>query len=174
MILSVGRIAPIKNLDTLVYAAELLDDVPIVLVGGWDESGYKEELEHVGMGMDLTFTGPQPVSSVVDWYHKCTVHVNCCPTRGSLDKAPLEAMACGALSLSSVEGYRETFGIFADDLLFRFRDPGHLAGKLEMWLSTPAKVRYDIGQYLRAQVAKHHEHFTTPLWSSKRRPPAWL
>ena len=68
------------------------------------------------------------------WYRRCAVHVNLTPT-GSGDKVAWEAMSCGKLSVAANEGFRMTFGRYANLLLFRHRDAESLAARLRWALS---------------------------------------
>jgi glycosyltransferase involved in cell wall biosynthesis len=75
---------------------------------------------------------------------------------GSGDKVVWEVMSCGKISLAANEGFRETFGTYADLLLFRYQDANHLANRLLWALSADAKERQRMGVYLREQVVKMH------------------
>ena len=166
LILSVGRLSPIKNLDTLLQALASLRDQGIpsqcVLVRGCPPHHlpYVEKLrqmvQRLGLEKLVHLSGPASQSEVVPWYRQCAVHVNCSPRNNAIDKAPLEAMACGVPSLSSAEGYRETFGRYADDLLFPQGDAVKLTERLSRLLSLSAAERQEMGAYLRQQVIQYH------------------
>ncbi len=166
LILSVGRLSPIKDLDTLLQALVPLRNQGIfsqcVLVGGSPPHHlpYAEKLRQMAQRLGLEklvhFSGPASQLEVVSWYRRCAVHVNCSPRNNAIDKAPLEAMACGVPSLSSAESYRETFGRYADDLLFPQGNAKKLAERLSRLLSLSAAERQEMGAYLRQQVIQHH------------------
>ncbi len=143
LLLSVGRLSPIKDLMTLIEAVLLLRqqgyDVRCVFVGDAPERdrSYAEhvnnEVERLGLGKAVQFAGAMPLEQVVKRYRQCLVHLNCSPT-GALDKAALEAMACGKLSVVSNEGFDETLGKWKDQLLFQHGNAGDLTQKLKVLL----------------------------------------
>ena len=79
------------------------------------------------------------------------------------DKVALEAMACGKPSLVANEGFRETLGKFENQLLFRFRDPAHLAEKLSALLELCERDRNEIGNYLAQRINQLHSMFHLSL-----------
>ncbi len=110
----------------------------------------------MGFGKIILLLGAIPPSEIVQWYRRCLAHVNLCPP-GGLDKAALEAMACGKPCLVANEGFRETLGHWASHLLFR---PGHaedLAYKLEKLLAMSESHRRAIGTDLRHSVIEQHD-----------------
>ena len=68
----------------------------------------------------------------------------------------LEAMACGKPCLVANEGFKETLGKFADDLLFRHGDAEHLAEKLMALLELSERGREEMGLYLRQRIIELH------------------
>jgi glycosyltransferase involved in cell wall biosynthesis len=88
-------------------------------------------------------------------YRCCTVYVNLTPT-GFGDKVALEAMACGKVCLAANTGFRETLGIYAEQLLFTHANPQDLAQKLVAILALVEKQRQIMGDYLRQQIIKYH------------------
>ena len=166
LLLSVGRLSPIKDLLTFVRAVHLLRqwgyDLQAALIGDAPERDHlyteqiKSEVERLGLNSVVQFAGAVPHGRVVRWYRRCVAHINCSPSDHSLDKAALEAIACGKPSLSSTLGFRETMGQWADWLLFRQGDAGDLAKKLKALLELSAAEREGIGLYLREQVIQMH------------------
>lgn len=166
LLLSVGRLSPIKDLMTLIDAIYLLQqkgyEVDCALVGNSParDSAYeeiiRERVRHLGLGSSVSFIGPVPNAKVISWYRKCLAHVNCSPADHSIDKAPLEAMACGKLSLSSTLAFRETMGKYADLLLFQHRSPNDLARKVERLLSLSQNEVRAMGFELRQRVVDQH------------------
>jgi glycosyltransferase involved in cell wall biosynthesis len=166
LLLSVGRMSPIKDTLTLVEAVHLLHgrgyNVHCALVGGAPngddayEVAVRQRVQALGLEGSLQFIGPVPYRQVAPWYRRSFAHVNCSPPDHSLDKAVLEAMACGKASLSSTQGFRETMGAWADVLLFEHANPHDLATKLEWLLQSRDHERQTLGMSLRASVLKRH------------------
>jgi glycosyltransferase involved in cell wall biosynthesis len=165
LLLSVGRLSPIKDLITLLEAVCLLRqrkyDVRCALVGDAPERDrfyagqVKNKIEYLGLAGIVQLAGAVPQQQVVSWYGRCFAHVNLCPT-GALDKAALEAMACGKPSLVANEGFRETLGPWGCRLLFRHGDPGDLSRKIEWLLQQSGVERSLIGEDLRQVVLARH------------------
>lgn len=167
MILCVGRISPIKYHPTLIKAAALLRErwsgpFQVVILGNpasrQDES-YARSLRESVRSLDLEdlvhFQPGVPVTQLPPWYRRAAVHVNLTPT-GFGDKVALESMACGRPCLTANEGFRETLGDYAFELLYRHGSPEDLAGKLEVLLQKKADELNTMGAYLRQQVSQKH------------------
>jgi glycosyltransferase involved in cell wall biosynthesis len=167
VILCVGRLSPVKDHPTLLKAALLLRQrlgrpFRVVIVGGaaspGDESyiqSLHEQVKELGLQDVVCFEPGVSVERLPFWYRRCAVHVNMTPT-GSGDKVVWEAMSCGKLSLAANEGFRETFGRYADLLLFRYQDAEGLADGLRRALSLNGIERERMETYLREQVVKMH------------------
>jgi glycosyltransferase involved in cell wall biosynthesis len=166
LFVSVGRLSPIKDSVTFVRAVYLLHqkgyDVQAALVGDTPERDrlyaeqVRNEVERLGLSEVVKFLGPLLQVQVVTWYRRCLAHVNCSPLDHSLDKAPLETMACGKPSFSSTAGFRETMGRWAERFLFRHNDPEDLAARLEWLLQLNDAERQAIGTDLRHRVVGRH------------------
>lgn len=167
LLLSVGRISRIKDLVTLIEAIRLLRErghsVRCALVGSSPDqkNAYAEEVRQkvqaLGLVKSMQFIGPVPNHQVAQWYQRSFAHVNCSPPDHSLDKAVLEAMACGKPSLSSTLGFKETIGEWADRLIFQHGNPDDLARKIEELLRLSDGERQAMGMYLRESVMKRHD-----------------
>jgi glycosyltransferase involved in cell wall biosynthesis len=163
LVVHVGRLSPVKDVDTLVRAAALLaGDVRVALVGGAPagHGAYEEHLRRLvaseGLEGTVTFVGPVAPDAARDWYRAATVHVNV-TGEGSFDKTALEAMACGRPSVVVNESFRDTLGPWAPRLLVPARDPGALAGCLRDLLGAPGGELDAIGADLRARVVERHD-----------------
>lgn len=164
-LLSVGRLSPIKDPITLVKAVQLLRnrgfDIECSLVGNASERDHdyavavREKVEEWGLDGIVRFAGSVSGGRVVDSYRNCFAHINLCPT-GALDKAALEAMACGKPSIVANEGFRPTLGPWANRLLFRHGDPYDLSLKLESVLRLSRDEHEEMGRALRRSVVQHH------------------
>ena len=168
IILCVGRISPVKDLTSLLHATARLrkrsiKPFRVVIVGGpltAEDEAYVISLKKLSEQLDLngflSFEGPVPHGEeLVNWYRRCTVHVNLTPL-GSGDKAMLEAMSCGKISLAANEGFREVLGDVAEKVLFHSGDVEDLAQKLLWALNLASEDRNRIGLSLRERVIKMH------------------
>ncbi len=166
LLLSVGRLSPIKGLMTLLEAVALLRqkglDVVCALVGDPTEhdAAYAESLRararELGLEGAVRFVGAVDNTETVAWYRRCALHINCSPADHSLDKAALEAMACGKPSLSSTRGFRETMGDWAAQLLFVQDDAHDLALKIEHVLQMEQAEREKMSGQLCDSIAGQH------------------
>lgn len=166
-ILCFGRLSPVKDHPTLLKAAwRLRQSWPkpfrVVIIGGpalpRDESyvhSLYEKVKELGLEDTVHFEPPVSKESLPLWYRGCTIYVNLTPA-GFVDKVALQAMSCGKPSVVANEGFRETLGKHANDLLFRHGDAEDLAKKLMGLLALSDKDRDRIGLDLRQQVTRMH------------------
>ncbi len=151
---AIGRITPIKNLDTLIEAAALLRDdgtkIRITIVGEPVTPGdieYKEKLTRLVADKHLEsvvdFRGKVSVEDLPSCYWKSDISINLCPT-GGLDKVVLESMASGTPVIVSNEAFRGHFGAYANDLIFRERDGKDCAEKIKVILRAQIKKPFPI------------------------------
>ena len=165
-ILSVGRISPIKNYETLINAAEILKNRGLhsktEIVGQPVMPGdhkYFEFLKNQVVSRNLEdsikFTGLVPYSQIAGYYKDADLVVNLTP-RGGIDKTVLEAMASGALVLVSNRVFDKILGPYADDLIFRENDAEDLAAKLKKLNDLSSPERFKISDYLKSEVLQNH------------------
>ena len=97
IVVFVGLIVPVKGVDVLVRALQLLDDERLlcVLVGGGPLSDeLQEESERAGMADRVLFCGAQPTADIPLWLNAADVLV--LPSRSEgRPNVVLEAQACG-------------------------------------------------------------------------------
>jgi len=165
LLLSVGRLSPIKDLLTLVEAVHLLQqrghEVRCDLVGEPTEHDgeyllrLRQRVAELDVGELIRFLGAIPFTETIQSYHRCFAHVNLSPT-GGLDKAALEAMACGKPCLVANEGFRVTLGHWASHLLFRQGSVEDLVDQLERLLAMSESQRRAMGTDLRKSVIEQH------------------
>ncbi len=146
-IVSVGRITPIKHLETIIDALALLREQDVLarldLIGepsvGSDRD-YKEKLtaliEKHGLQEQVSFLGPIKNPEMPAVYPRYDLSVNACPT-GGIDKAVLESMASGVIVLVCNEGFRSYFDELSPELIFTFENPNDLATKIQSLISIP-------------------------------------
>lgn len=161
-IISVGRITPIKNYETLLGAAKILKekacDFTIRIVGrpvmsrDWQyEKQLKEIVQRDELGM-IEFTGFVPYSQIVDYYHQANLAINLAPT-GGLDKAVLEAMSCGIPVLVSNQAFAEYLGPYTDVSIFEFNNAQDLAEHIQRIVKLDQQ---EIGDYMRKVILNYH------------------
>ncbi|MHA1712709.1 MAG: glycosyltransferase family 4 protein [Candidatus Ranarchaeia archaeon] len=168
VILSVGRISPIKDYETLIKAADILikekgfRNLKFLIVGGigtGSQKGYFETLQRIvadhGLGDYIEFTGPVPHCDIVAYYQNCDLFVNLSHT-GSLDKAVLEAMACGKVPITCNEAFEDILGDYTDRLMFEKGNAGDFAGKILDVIEMSADSRLVLGRALRDIVVQEH------------------
>lgn len=167
MILSVGRLAPVKDQVTLLDAAARLRTrgdfkFTIVLLGeavGDEGRRYAASLrtrcEDLKVDDVVRFEPPLEPRQLPQWYQRATVHVNLTKT-GSGDKVAWESMSCGRPCVAANEGFRDTFGRYAEQLLFPHGDSAALAERLASLLALSRAQYRDMGTYLREQVMGSH------------------
>ena len=117
-IITAGRIAEVKNLHLLMEAAEILrnkgfNNFEIKIAGApiWEsDKKYFEKLKNLIKEKKLDgiikFVGSISNKDIAEFYQEADLFVNFSDT-GSLDKAILEAMACGLKVLTSNEAFKD-------------------------------------------------------------------
>jgi D-inositol-3-phosphate glycosyltransferase len=152
MILFVGRIQPIKGIDTLIRAIALLrgrypemrSDLCVAIIGGdpnadagqeqSEMARLKELRESLGLGDLVTFLGSKDQDTLVDYYSAAAVVV--APSHyESFGMVALEAMACGTpVVASDVGGLSINVADAFNGYLVPAGDAEALAGKLALLL----------------------------------------
>ena len=172
-VLSVGRFSPIKDYGTLLEAvARLAEPRPrLQLVGGAHSLGelaYLEQLRaaagRLGLAGQVCFRAGVPHAEMAPIYQRAAVFATCSRT-GSLDKAVLEAAACGAVPLVCNQAFRAPFEREWGELSFPTGDPSALARQLSRWLARDEGERREVALRLRAVVVRDHgvEHLADRL-----------
>jgi glycosyltransferase involved in cell wall biosynthesis len=165
-VITVGRIAPVKGLETLIETAQQLhnqgvDDIRMRIIGGAapQDAAYSERLRQMVIDNDLqsvvTFAGPVSHDQVVSAYQIGDVLVNLSAT-GSQDKAVLEAMSCGLPVITSNEAFAALLAPWSDMLLVPPREPGKLAEQIRRLKAMPPDECRALGMRLRALVVEGH------------------
>jgi glycogen(starch) synthase len=156
-IVTVGRISPVKNLEVLINAARILRDKGIhfhLTIAG--EAALEKDLDYEARLKDrvtteqlashVTFTGRIDHDRLPALYGKNDLFVHLSNT-GSLDKALLEAMACGLRVLSSSDAAK---GFLPAELIFDGTDPDVLAQNIQ------TESLINRGAELRDYVVTYH------------------
>jgi D-inositol-3-phosphate glycosyltransferase len=161
VILFVGRIVPLKGIDTLLRAIaaivkkhpELREDLCVPIIGGEPDRGREDEemarlevlKEELGIGDIVTFLGARDQDELQHYYSAAEVVV--VPSDyESFGMVALEAMACGAPVIASDVGGLATL-VRNGRTGYRVpaRDPDALAAKINRLL-TDEGLRLRIGQ----------------------------
>jgi len=188
---TVGRVGPKKQTGLLVEAARLLAaeksaDVRVRIVGGplpGDEA-YADRLRaaarEYGMSDVVEFAGEVRFDQVAEEYHHMDAAVNLSLT-GSIDKAALEAMACGLPLVASNEAFIPVLDAWRDLLIVPGGPPealaDSLARRLRRLMAMPPAERQALGLALRQIVVEGHSldrlmDRLVKMWESGRRQMA--
>lgn len=145
MVLFVGRIEPLKGIDTLVRAAAAIenqDRLEVWIVGGDARSTPEvEKLQALGRRLGIAdrlhFPGSVPHHDLPAWYSAADVCV--VPSYyESFGMVALESLACGTPVVASrVGGLQETVHDGENGFLVAWRCPEPFAEKLERLLDNP-------------------------------------
>ncbi len=157
-IITAGRIAPVKNLEILLEAVEILKnkniDFEIKIAGGPMTVSDKKYFEKLGSAVDqknlrnnVSFPGPIPYPRIQDFYAESDIFVNLSET-GSVDKAVLEAMASGLSVITSNEAFQN---ILPSRYFLAEKTPEKLAEKIQELAGERRP-----NEELREIVAKNH------------------
>jgi glycosyltransferase involved in cell wall biosynthesis len=162
ILLSVSRIRPAKHLETMIEAADLLRheglDFCLRIVGeAYDEDrAYAQSLralvaEH-GLEAVVHFAGAVPHHQILAEYQQASLMFNLSST-GSVDKAVLEAMACGLPVITANEAFRP---ILPDRLLIPMHQPQLLADRIREIAALSQAEQQEMGSSLRQIVMRDH------------------
>ena len=171
---SIGRIAPSKDYETMVKAVgELVKrgvtDFEVKVIGKANLAEHERYFERIKKMVSqaeldgyIKFIGAVPNKDVAKYYQDADLYLNMSHT-GSLDRAIVEAMACGCLVLTCNEaagGPLKNAGL-ENKLMYGKGDYQALAEKiLEIKKLRNKEIRNkeikDIGRRLREEVVKNH------------------
>jgi len=159
--LFVGRLEPVKGLDTLLRALSQLPSSVLLLVVGGDEGDnagrqcLRELARNLGVEGQVAFRPAVPHEMLPLWYNAADVCV--IPSHyESFGMVALEAMACGVPVVASrVGGLQETVIDGATGLLVWPPRPDVLAPRLAALLEDEA-LRRRLGQEARRRAQAYH------------------
>lgn len=165
-ILSVSRIAPIKRLETLIAAAALLrdqhgcEDFQVRIVGNTSErdqdytSKLYEQVAILRLDAIVHFDGALSQTALPEVYRAADVFVNLSDT-GSVDKAVLEALACGVPAITANVAFRKMLALWGETLLVE-ADAAQLAQRIMRLRQRTFEDRCALGLALREIVVRDH------------------
>src|SRR4051812_47653060 len=167
-LLSVGRFSPVKRYDTLIDALATPSmaghaDLTVELLGGVHSAQEAAHLEALksqaqvrGLGARVRFVPGLPHAEIVPAYQRSTLFATASAT-GSLDKAALEAAACGLPPIVCNPAFREFYGNLWPELSFASADDvSGLGARLTDWLDRSPVERLDAALTVRARIAAEH------------------
>ncbi|MFA4818120.1 MAG: glycosyltransferase family 4 protein, partial [Parcubacteria group bacterium] len=165
-IITIGRISPAKDYETLIRAAEILKKenlrFRIEIIGGVgapEQEKYLSELKKMvadlGLGEEVIFAGGIPHEEIMNYLAAANLFANMSQT-GSLDKAILEAMAAGLSVVTSNEAAVKMLSAFAEQMVFPQKDFRTLAERIKFFIKLSNSERIKYGESLRKIVETEH------------------
>ncbi len=167
VILSVGRLSPIKEYDLLIEACRLLrerharHDFVVRIVGGpLSETdavyvaGLKGRIAKAGLEDAFEFVGPVPNKEILPYLCSASAFV-AMQRGGGAGKNFLEAMSCGVPTLVCTPVFNAYLGEWLPYLFYEW-GAEDLAAKLDACLSLRPEERARMSESLRTIVVEHH------------------
>jgi len=168
LVLSVGRISPVKDYETLIQAADRLVnggrsvEVTFEVIGDAGTEAqrpYQARLQQLVQELKLEkyfhFRPAVPNREIIQHLQRCDLFVNLSHT-DSLDKALLEAMACARPILTSNVAFRNVLGEYRETLMVEKGDPQALAERIAWIQGWSDAERRELGTALRRIVVEQH------------------
>ncbi|MCY4529160.1 MAG: glycosyltransferase, partial [Chloroflexi bacterium] len=159
VVLSVGRVEPLKGFDILLMAMASMDersDTTVVIAGGDEEDSpeferLRELAQSLGLGDSVIFTGSVSQDELSVYYNAADVFV--LPSYyESFGLVALEAMACGVPVIASrVSGPRSFVKSGETGYLIDRRCPEPFAQRLDVLLHNPM-LRESMGRAARSRA----------------------
>lgn len=167
VILSVGRLSPIKEYDLLIDACKLLRDkygrrdfVAQIVGGPLSDAdvayvaGIKERIAAAGLNDAFEFVGPVPNKDILPYLCSASVFI-AMQRGGGAGKNFLESMSCGVPTLVCTPVFNDYLGEWRPYLFYEW-GPEDFAAKLDACLSLSLEDRARMGEALRSIVVEHH------------------
>jgi glycosyltransferase involved in cell wall biosynthesis len=158
-LVSAGRIAPVKRLETIIAALDTLRgvDVRLRIVGAAaaQDAEYAARLREQAAGLPVEFVGAVTHAQMAQVYQQADALVNMSQT-GSIDKAVLEAMACGLPVITANEAFQGMLAPWAETLLVPPESPELLPVRVRRLLALTPDERRAMGAALRQIVVDGH------------------
>ncbi len=166
-IVSVGRISPSKDYETLVKAVQKLRNEGVtnfeVEIAGHPMTKksiiyletLKKAIDNNNLADSFKLIGPIANKDLPPFLNSADLFVNMSHT-GSLDKAILEAMSCGLPVLTCNEALENVLGRHKDVLMYSKKDSRALAEKINSMINMPSEERAKLSSALREIVVRNH------------------
>jgi Glycosyltransferase len=152
--LFIGRVMKDKGIEELIYAArkvhESHNNVTFDLIGYYDESEYKEQIDElIRLGIMKFFPFQEDIHDVIKDHH-CIIHPS---YHEGMSNALLEAAAVGRpVIASNIPGCKETFEDKVTGIAIKVRDKEDLVRGIEDLLSLTKSEREQMGKKGRKKV----------------------
>ncbi|MFH1890154.1 MAG: glycosyltransferase [Candidatus Kuenenbacteria bacterium] len=163
-ILTVGRISPSKDIESMIKAVyelkeEGMDNIKLTIVGGIGlakQQIYLDNLKNMVSKMNIEnqveFIGSVPHAKIPEFYQNSDLFLNLSDT-GSLDKAVLAAMSAECLPITSNEAFENILQAY---LMTAKDKPQELAKKIKWAINLSQEQRTEIVKPLRQEIANNH------------------
>jgi glycosyltransferase involved in cell wall biosynthesis len=163
-LITIGRISPSKDYESIIKAIDILvakgiSDIKLKIIGAPGLAGQNVYLENLklmvvkmNLGSKIEFLGAIPNHEIVKYLQQADIFINMSNT-GSLDKAVLEAMACGCLVITSNEAF---VNLLPAIFMARSNQPGELADKIEAIINFSDAEKDYYRQSSRQEVKNNH------------------
>jgi len=160
-IISVGRISPTKDYESIIKAVDEIDDEKInfKIIGDVIlryQIKYLDTLKKMARAMRIAdqvkFTGWVANRDMVPHYQNADLFINMSGT-GSVDKVVLEAMASGCMVLTSNDAFRDIIPI---ELMVEKDNPKSLAEKIRWVMELSEEEKNNCKKRLREEVVQNH------------------
>ncbi|MBI4779174.1 glycosyltransferase [Candidatus Falkowbacteria bacterium] len=165
-IISVGRISPSKDYNTLIKAVEILKNkgikLSVEIIGGpavkADEnyfSDLKRKITDKKLTEEIKFIGPVANRGILKFLQDSALFVNMGQT-GSLDKVMAEAMSAELPIITCNEAMLEVLGKHKEALMYPKKDFEKLADRIEYIINLPLEEYRELGRNLRNIIIEKH------------------
>jgi glycosyltransferase involved in cell wall biosynthesis len=165
-LLSLGRISPVKNLDVLIGAGEILESAGVDFTlniagapGKGDEKYYndlREECRALEKKGRIKFLGSVPNRETPAVFNASEIFINLTDS-GSLDKTTLEAMASERLVLASNKTFEKIFPReWHEAMIFKEGDANDLSRKIIKLMAVEEGEKNAIKKESRKIVIENH------------------
>lgn len=162
-ILYLGRLSPIKHLETLIEAVSLLDqrgvDFKLTIAGSPSKKSeivYADSLKRLSQPLTekskVIFIGSVSNYKTPALYNAHELFVNMTRT-GSFDKAIIESMACENLILVSNKTLQR---VLPPECFFQEKNSRDLADKLKILMAFSEAKKTELGKFFRQHIANYH------------------
>lgn len=165
-IVTIGRISPVKDYETLIKAVEILNkedvNLKVNIIGGVGLveqekylSGLKKMAREKKLDNVIDFVGAVPNKDIINYLQSADLFVNMSNT-GSLDKAMVEAMACELPVLTCNEAMEEVLGESKNLLMYDKGNYEDFVQKIIIIKNMEKNKRESLGKKLREIVKNNH------------------